>query len=86
MGDPITPAAAARVMLGEANLRGKPAGARLAALITKAGTASRRTLALELAQRLRAGGVSPVVLAELVAEPGWVEPVSGQVPTAGQEP
>jgi probable selenium-dependent hydroxylase accessory protein YqeC len=75
LGDLITPEAVARVLLGPANLRGKPAGARLAGLITKARTPALHDAAERLARLLGDGGVSPVVLAELVAEPGFIEPV-----------
>ncbi|HYB75248.1 MAG TPA: selenium cofactor biosynthesis protein YqeC [Candidatus Sulfotelmatobacter sp.] len=75
LGDPITPEAVARVLLGPANLRGKPAGARLAGLITKARTPALRDAAERLARLLGDGGASPVVVAELVAAPGFIEPV-----------
>ncbi len=73
MGDRITPHVAARIIFGKANLRGKPAGARLAALITQVTTSARREAAVELAHLLHTGGASPVVLAELVAEPRFIE-------------
>jgi acetyl esterase/lipase len=64
------------VLLGPANLRGKPAGARLAALITGARTPVLRDAAERLARLLRDGGASPVILAELVAAPGFIERVA----------
>jgi probable selenium-dependent hydroxylase accessory protein YqeC len=76
LGDPLTPEAVARVLLGPANLRGKPAGARLAALITGARTPVLRDAAERLARLLRDGGASPVILAELVAAPGFIERVA----------
>ncbi len=72
VGDPITAEVVARVLLGPANLRGKPRGARLAALITKARTPALCEAAGRLAALLRAGGASPVVLAELAADPPFV--------------
>lgn len=73
MGDRVTPHVAARIIFGQGNLRGRPAGARLAALITQVTTAARREAAVELAHLLHAGGACPVVLAELVAEPRFIE-------------
>jgi probable selenium-dependent hydroxylase accessory protein YqeC len=75
LGDLLTPEAVARVLLGPANLRGKPAGARLAGLITKAHSPALHAAAERLARLLRDAGASPVVLAELVAAPGFIEPV-----------
>jgi len=72
VGDPITAEVVARVLLGPANLRGKPRGARLAALITKARTPALCEAAGRLAALLRARGASPVVLAELAADPPFV--------------
>jgi probable selenium-dependent hydroxylase accessory protein YqeC len=72
LGDTLTPVAVARVLLGRANLRGRPAGARLAALITQVRTPAARAAAGGLAHHLRSGGASPVVLAELVAEPAFI--------------
>jgi probable selenium-dependent hydroxylase accessory protein YqeC len=76
LGDPVTPEVVARVLLGPANLRGKPAGARLAGLITGARTPALRAAAERLARLLRDGGAAPVVLAELVGAPGLVERVA----------
>lgn len=72
MGDPLTPEVVASVLLGEGNLRGAPPGARLAALITKVRTPALREAAGGLAGLLRARGASPVVLAELAADPPFV--------------
>ncbi len=72
VGSSLTPEAAARIILGPANLGGKPARARLAALITRARTPALREAARHLAELLRAGGAAPVVIAELVAEPNFV--------------
>ena len=69
MGDPLTPEAVARVLLGRENLRGRPPGARLAALITKAIAPPARSGAERLARLLKGGGASPVILAELAADP-----------------
>ena len=72
MGDPISPDVVARVLLGPPNLRGKPPGARLAALITQVRTPAVRDAAQRLARLLFEGGASPVVLAELAADPPFI--------------
>ncbi len=69
VGDVLTPEVVARILLGPANLRGKPAGARLAALITRARAPVERDTVHRLAYLLVAGGASPVLIAELVADP-----------------
>ena len=75
-GDVMTPEAVARVLLGKVNLRDRPPAARLAALITNARAPAMREAVQGLAQFLRTGGASPVVLAELIAEPGFIELVA----------
>ncbi len=77
LGDALTPQVVARILLGPANLGGKPAGARLAALIARAGTPVVRESVHRLASLLLAGGASPVVVAELVADPQFVAVVPG---------
>lgn len=72
IGDPITPEAVARVLMGPANLGGRPLPARLAALITRARTPALREAARRLASLLRQGGASPVVIAELGTEPPFI--------------
>ena len=72
MGDPITPEAVARVLLGRANLRGKPPGARLAGLITKVRGTAARAETQRLARLLLEGGASSVVMAELAADPPFI--------------
>ncbi len=72
MGDPITPEVVARVLLGRENLRGRPSGARLAALISKAWSPGKAEPARRLARLLQGGGAAPVVLAELAADPPFV--------------
>ncbi len=76
MGDALTPEVVARILLGPGNLRGKPAGARLAALIARARTPVAGESVHRLARLLLAGGASPVVIAELVADPGFVTVVA----------
>ena len=69
MGDALTPEVVARILLGPANLRGRPPGARLAALIARARAPVARDTVYHLACLLLAGGALPVVIAELVADP-----------------
>lgn len=76
LGDALTPEVVARILLGPANLRGKPAAARLAALIARARRPAEREAVNRLAALLRQGGAAPVVIAELVADPGFVEVVA----------
>ena len=84
MGDPITPEAAARIILGPANLSGRPPAARLAALITRARTSAECEAARRLARLLREGGAAPVVIAELVVEPVSISVFHPSPPAGGR--
>ena len=87
IGDPITPAAAAAVLLhSQGSFHNTPPHTRRAVLINKVEGDLRLRAATELADRLHAGGIDTVVLASLKSDPPVIKVDPLTTPQSVQDP
>jgi probable selenium-dependent hydroxylase accessory protein YqeC len=87
IGEPITPADAATVLLhAQGSFHNTPVNARRAVLINKVEGDDRLRAAAELAGQLRSGGIDTIILASLKSDPPVIKVDVSASPESPQDP